>query len=372
MRLGYEEQEQQAAPTLPAAEARYDRETLRRVTVLAQRLQDRQGETLTAAEIEAIGGEVGLERSFIRQALGLVTEKTTAVQQAVAAVPSAAWRRMLTAFTSAWWAAGWTIPFLMIGANFQGGGGDTPLPFFMGWGIYIGVGVLASSLIEDEEKQKEKARRRRRHEPEPVQSAVAAEPATAPLSRTVLLERLFALQHQLEAQKRHYAFLSLDVVGSTEMKLGADPLAMEYSFGQFRTWAEGVIRAAGGALQSTAGDGMMAVFEDDAAALRAARRLQSEIPAFNSGINRLSQPFSLRVGVSAGEVALEPGMPLGHLNSAVVDRAAALQKRGLPGDVVVSAELAATALVELGGLAPLPEEVHGQPAFSWLAARRAG
>jgi len=360
MRLGYEEEQQRTPLTLE--EPRYDRETLRRVTALAQRLQDRQGETLTAAEIEAIGGEVGLERSFIRQALGLVTEKSAAVQQAVAKVSPEAWRRTLAAFANAWWAAGWTIPFIMLGV--MRGAMDTPLPFFLGWGIYLGGGVLLTSLSEDEKTAK---RRRQRNQ---TQTTVQAEPpAAAPLSRSVLLERLFALQHQLEAQRRHYCFLSLDVVGSTEMKLGADPLAVEYSFGQFRAWVEGVVRACGGALQATAGDGMMAVFEEDAGALRAARRIQAEIGGFNAGINRLSQPFAVRCGVTAGDVALEPGMPLGHLNSAVVDRAAALQKRGLPGDIVVGGELAAAALVELGGLAPLPEEVHGSPAFSWLASR---
>jgi hypothetical protein len=73
--------------------------------------------------------------------------------------------------------------------------------------------------------------------------------------------------------------------------------------------------------------------------------------------------------VSAGEVALEEGMPLGHLQSPVIDRAAVLQKHAEPGDILVGGEVTAAALVELGGLAPLPEPVAGETAFSWRGSR---
>jgi len=151
------------------------------------------------------------------------------------------------------------------------------------------------------------------------------------------------------------------------MKQGAPELAVEHSFGQFRLWAGEVVRACGGEVQSAAGDGLMAMFAADAGAVRAARRLQEDLPRFNAGQNRLALPFRLRCGISAGEVAIEEGMPLGHLHSAVIDRAASLQKRAEPGDILVSGELAAAGLTELGGLAPLPEPAGGQPVFSWRA-----
>jgi hypothetical protein len=50
-------------------ETRYDPETLRKVIALAGKLQERHQETLTAAQIESVGGEVGLDAQFIRQAL---------------------------------------------------------------------------------------------------------------------------------------------------------------------------------------------------------------------------------------------------------------------------------------------------------------
>jgi len=128
----------------------------------------------------------------------------------------------------------------------------------------------------------------------------------------------------------------------------------------------------GGQVQSAAGDGMMCLFETDAGAVRAARLLQVGLAQFNAGRNRLPMPFRLRCGVSAGEVAMEEGASIGYLDSPVIDRAAALQKSAEPGDIVVSGEVAGVALVELGGLAALPEPIQGQPAFSWKAGQRQG
>src|ERR1051325_11341636 len=48
---------------------RYDNEALRRITALAERLKTERQETLTAGEMEAIGEEVGLDPSFIQQAI---------------------------------------------------------------------------------------------------------------------------------------------------------------------------------------------------------------------------------------------------------------------------------------------------------------
>lgn len=153
------------------------------------------------------------------------------------------------------------------------------------------------------------------------------------------------------------------------MKLGESELAVEHSFGQFHRWIEEVVTSLGGQVHSAAGDGIMCAFLDDAAAVRTARRIQEGIADFNAERNRLSTSFQVRCGLSAGEVALEPGGSLGRINSVVLDRAALLQKRATPGDIVVSGELAQAALLELGPVAPLPDARPGEAVFSWQAAR---
>jgi class 3 adenylate cyclase len=185
------------------------------------------------------------------------------------------------------------------------------------------------------------------------------------LSREELLHLLFELHRRLEAQKQHCAFLSVDVVHNSEMKRAGTPLTVEYSFGQFQRWVTEVVQRWGGEIQSAAGDGMMGLFPSDAEALRAARQLQEELARFNAERNRLPLPFRIRCGVSAGEVAVEAGEAIGHLQSAIIDRAAALQKRAEPGGILVSGEVAATALIELGPVTPLEEPIGGEPAFAW-------
>jgi class 3 adenylate cyclase len=317
---------------------RYDEGTLRKVTELAQRLQDRHQETLTAREMEEIGGEVGLKPAYIRRALAQLTEQRSA---GVAHRPPVS-RKTLEGRAAAWWAAGWTIPFMLMFLlrTFI----DSPaivLGFFMGWAIYIGGGIMLSSAAD-----------------------AVPKPSDEPLSRGTLLELLFALQRELEGQKQHRAFLSVDVVGSSEMKHGASDLAVEYSFRQFQQWAGELVRAEGGQIHGMAGDGIMAMFPTDAGAIRAARGLQERLPQFNRELNHLAQPFVIRCGVSAGEVALDERGSLGELQSRVIDRAAALQKRSEPGGVLISGELAAAALTERSELTPLPDPVAGAPVFS--------
>jgi class 3 adenylate cyclase len=372
-----------------SAEPRYDVGTLRKVAALATRLQGQHQETLTAQEIVAVGAEAGLKPAFIRQALAQLTAEQP---RPLAAQPSKPefWSRFAAFTIPLWWgalaaAAGrsdaavvmillapWPLAALLgflaarkkagltagielililnvvlIGIATHGEAGALPLFYFLiGAPLAGGLGWLGASLRE-------------RHLPRPLM--------TPSVSRQGLLNLLFTLQRQLEGQKQRRTFLSVDVVGSSEMKRSAPELAVEHAFGLYRIWMEGVVRAHGGEMESAAGDGVMAIFPTDAGALKAARQLQEELPRFNQAQSHLPQPFHIRCGVSAGEVAIEEGMPLGHLHSPVIDRAAALQKRAAPGDIVVSGEVTATALVELGGLAPLSDPIAGEPAFSWQA-----
>jgi class 3 adenylate cyclase len=383
----------------------YDAPTLRKVAALAGRLQNQKQETLTAREIEAIGAEAGLEPAFIRQALAQL-----AVSQPPAVREKAALKELwppvaIFGAPLVWGALSWLL---------RDSPGLAPLFFFIlpaPLALLLGflsgqkkVGfvaaaellvvmelVTASAVLEVHINQDWNDAQTREYLEEilvtllyctPLAGLVGllgaalrgryspASSARQPVSRPALLNLLFTLQRQLEGQKQRRAFLSVDVVGSSEMKRTGPELSIEYSFGQYRAWVEELVRANGGEMQSAAGDGVMAIFSTDAGAVRTARHLQEELTGFNQTHNRLPLPFRIRCGISAGEVAMEEGTPLGHLQSSVIDRAAALQKRAAPGDIVVSSEVAGAALVELGNLAPLAEPIGGEPAFSWQAARR--
>ena len=95
------------------AERRYDTETLSKVVGLAERLQREKDDRLSAREIETIGAEVGLEPSFIQQALAQLTRKEVRQE------PRPIRRNDLKAIVAGWWAAGWAVPMttLMLGCR---------------------------------------------------------------------------------------------------------------------------------------------------------------------------------------------------------------------------------------------------------------
>lgn len=364
------------------AERRYSRETLQKVVELAARLQEEGQEELSVGEIEAIAAEVGLEPVFVRQALAQITAEQPVVQKQT---PQRAFWLMVNtlAFPLVWGTLAFlfrSIPslsaFFTLVAPF-------PLAMLLGffsghkkvsfWAAALLLWVLIPARVEVLPLAlfgwplagclaKWGASLRQEYFPIPVPGSFQEQE----ISRPDLLKLLFALQSRLAAQKQHQAFLSVDVVNSSEMKRSACELAVEHSFHQFRSWLERIIQKHGGEVHSAAGDGVMSMFPKDEAALRAAQELQQELPQFNGTQNRLPLPFRLRCGVSAGEVAIPPGLPLGHLQSPVIDRAAALQKQAQPGTILIGEEVAA-ALPEAGSLSHLAEPVDGETAFSYPA-----
>lgn len=343
-----------APPQMVDGEPRYDEDTLRRATALAQRLQSQSRDTYTAGEIERIGSEVGLDDRFIREALARLMRPVTLRETRTADAHT------LLTYSRAWWAAGWAFPFAM---TFVGGSADAGpgFMFFLGWAVYIAGGILLKGKATAALQKGEEARRQ----------ALLPSPVAGNLSRQELLDLFFNLRGQLEGEKQHRAFLSVDVVGSSQLKHAGSELEVEYSFGQFHRWLEEIVRRCGGMVHSSAGDGFMAVFKEDQHAVAAARLLQEGMAGFNAHLNRLSQPFSIRCGLSSGPVAMSETARVGEVHSRIIDRAAILQKSADAGDILVGQEMAGAALAELGGLAVASEPVLGEKVFSWRSGRPA-
>ncbi len=170
-----------------------------------------------------------------------------------------------------------------------------------------------------------------------------------------LVAEMLEIQWRLEEDATSVTVLVVDAAKSTAMKVGADPLDVEYSFREYQTWIGAVCRGFGGRIHSVAGDGAVVAFADSAAAMGAARRLQTDVGRFNATLNRLPKPFRLRLGLHAGRVA-------GDLNDVqfteVIDIAAHVEEIAPVGGIA-----ATTAVVlSLGeeGFLPLAREVDGQ------------
>jgi hypothetical protein len=355
---------------------RYDAETLREVTALAQQLQESERETLSAEQIEGIGEEVGLGREFVRRAL-----RQLAVQHSDAALRrerEREFRGLLAGWglSGLWALLAWlfvpAVPaaapfFTLVGVSlapvvigFLTGKGKAAagasavlalalavvLNRVSGWAgvlAYLGVGTPLAAWLGWQG-----AKLRQHYFPPP------GEPAG--VQSSALLDVLVTVQRELEERAEHRAVLSIEVVGARDLRRSGGEAAVAGSFAQFREWVEGLVQRAGGECRA-AGEGFLCTFPGDTPAVCVAREVQEGLGRFNAERNRLAAPFQVRCGIAAGAGADE--------------RAGALREQAEPGDILVTCELAAAALLELGALAPLRREAGAEPVFSWPGALRA-
>lgn len=181
-----------------------------------------------------------------------------------------------------------------------------------------------------------------------------------------LVAEMLEIQWRLEEDATSVTVLVVDAAKSTAMKVGADPLDVEYSFREYQTWIAECCAGFGGRVHSVAGDGAVVAFASGAAAMDAARRMQTDVVRFNAALNRLPKPFRLRLGLHAGQVA-------GDLNDVqfteVIDIAAHVEEIAPVGGIAVTGAVVA----DLGekGFLPLARDLDGQPVFIALVPTEA-
>ena len=127
--------------------------------------------------------------------------------------------------------------------------------------------------------------------------------------------------------------MMVDVVQSTRLKREANPLAVEISFREYTNYIRREVARHGGAVQSVAGDGIVAEFSSPVGAFAAARQIQTSMPEFNNTLNTLSMPFRLRIGLHSGSV--HGGLEQVSF-AEVIDVAAHIEKKAPPGGIVVT------------------------------------
>ncbi len=159
--------------------------------------------------------------------------------------------------------------------------------------------------------------------------------------RDLSLDECVRQQRELEKTiqerfTRHFAYLSIDVVDSTKLKMGAQESDQLYTFGEYHSFAARVTANNGGKVISTSGDGIMAEFAAEQAAVDAAIEIIEGMPEFNRTRNTLGKPFVLRLGVNAGKVLVDDTNRDNKIFSTVIDIAGHLQKLGKAGQLLVS------------------------------------
>lgn len=199
-------------------------------------------------------------------------------------------------------------------------GGVRPEFFIIGALVGGAVGALAHEFVSKSGRK------------------LGLKPATA--ERQALLQQLLELQDQLKTHTQEVTFLSLDMVGSTEMKSGAEPLAVEYTFTEYHNYVQQIVEKHEGKIHSTAGDGVTCVFNHPAQAFVAARQIQAGLFELNFHRNKLGKPIRLRAGIHHGSVTSADGQVENINFSSVIDLASHLQKNCPIGCVLTSTSAA--------------------------------
>ena len=134
------------------------------------------------------------------------------------------------------------------------------------------------------------------------------------------------LSDLLNMSSRTSTFISVDVVGSTQLKMGQNEQDIIYTFLAYHKLVSDLAYAHHGEVTNITGDGMMCRFQRPQDATRLAIDLLAQLPVFNKKQNHLTQPFPLRIGVNTGVVFESDSLTSGQLISKTLDIAAKLQQ----------------------------------------------
>lgn len=217
--------------------------------------------------------------------------------------------------------------------------------------ILCGLSLLLTMIVGGIAERMQIASNRRRMQKAALayQNAEVTKTATANLKAQVttaeiaksgdrheLLKVFAETKKKLDSFGREVAFLAIDVVGSTAMKVGEDPASVQYDFQEYRKMVENVFRARGVLKSAWTPDGVMACFAHVDDAVNAGQDVIRNLKVFNRDHKLTSRDFEVRCGVNAGTVYFDDTTPLESISDRVIDIAGHMQKYAEPNTVAVA------------------------------------
>jgi class 3 adenylate cyclase len=154
--------------------------------------------------------------------------------------------------------------------------------------------------------------------------------------REALLKEFIIIKKQLETMGRDLAFLSVDIVSSTEMKKKEDPIVVGYDFAEYRKFAEGKLNAYGCIKSTWTPDGLMACFNTVEEAVKTAQAMINGLKDFNKSVKTMKGNFAIRCGVNAGYLLFDDTLPLEEISDRVIDIAGHMQKNARPNTIFLA------------------------------------
>lgn len=188
--------------------------------------------------------------------------------------------------------------------------------------------------------------------------------AVGKADREELLSMFAEIKKKLDQMGKDLAFLSVDVVDSTGMKMGEEQAAVEYDFKMYKQLVDGALAECGCLKATWTPDGVMGCFSTVDAAVRAARQIVLGLDDFNRNVKTMKRDFAVRCGVNSGYVYFDEALPLEEISDRVIDVAAHIQKSAAPNTIGV-AQPAIEPLRERHGFLPSGKVVDGYQIYEW-------
>ena len=177
------------------------------------------------------------------------------------------------------------------------------------------------------------------------------------------LLRIFA-ETKLSGMGRELAFLSIDIVDSTKMKIGEDQETIEYDFKQYKTFVDDILKANGVIKVAWTPDGIMACFSNIDTAVKTGKDVIRGLKQFNRDVKLMKSEFRVRCGVNSGYVYMDDEVPLEEVSDRVIDIAGHMQKHAEPMTVSV-AKTVVEPLTDREGFQETPKIVDGYQVYAW-------
>lgn len=179
------------------------------------------------------------------------------------------------------------------------------------------------------------------------------------------LLRIFAeTKRKLSGMGRELAFLSIDIVDSTKMKIGEDQETIEYDFKQYKNFVDDILKANGVIKVAWTPDGIMACFSNIDTAVKTGKDVIRGLKQFNRDVKLMKSEFRVRCGVNSGYVYMDDEVPLEEVSDRVIDIAGHMQKHAEPMTVSV-AKTVVEPLTDREGFQETPKIVDGYQVYAW-------
>ena len=182
--------------------------------------------------------------------------------------------------------------------------------------------------------------------------------------REELLKIFAETKRKLSGMGRELAFLSIDIVDSTKMKIGEDQETIEYDFKQYKTFVDEILKANGVIKVAWTPDGIMACFSNIDTAVKTGKDVIRGLKDFNGEVKLMKSDFRVRCGVNSGYVYMDEDVPLEEVSDRVIDIAGHMQKHAEPMTVSV-AKTVVEPLTDRAGFHETPKIVDGYQVYAW-------